>query len=291
MKRQHPADNDVVPAVAPAKTEKQILHEYHNQKVAHMQATLSLHFMPEIISLIANYSREFIVIFVTSATRQTYVVSLSSTFADLLNRLGTNMIESYLTNGDFLKPSQTIEQSLVQEYSNIHHNVRMRGDIGTFVSEFAAQPFLQPKLASTPIVYMPHFLEAEICKRVIFSNNVQNEDDVKSILATEQITEMLGEAAMQQIISVFGEFNTIVLRHVIASDKIIPFHFDVALKTMQIVLNDDYQGGELMFKQQDESLFVPKRNVGSCTIHTNEHLHGVSKVNSGHRLSLFFLKY
>jgi hypothetical protein len=58
---------------------------------------------------------------------------------------------------------------------------------------------------------------------------------------------------------------------------------------MQIALNGDqeYRGGRLVFIT-DKGFVVPRRPVGSATIHTNEIVHGVSTLLSGVRYGLFF---
>lgn len=58
---------------------------------------------------------------------------------------------------------------------------------------------------------------------------------------------------------------------------------------MQVSLNsdEDYEGGRLIFATNKE-LIIPKREIGSITIHDNSMIHGVSIMTSGVRYGLFF---
>ena len=71
----------------------------------------------------------------------------------------------------------------------------------------------------------------------------------------------------------------------------IAFHVDggYASKTVQIALNDDkdYDGGNLCFVTGAGQLSVPKRKPGTMTAHDASILHGVTKLHSGTRYSLF----
>lgn len=57
-------------------------------------------------------------------------------------------------------------------------------------------------------------------------------------------------------------------------------------QTVQIPLNDCYVGGKLCFFI-DDKLNIPPRNIGSMTKHSPKVLHGVTRVESGIRNSLF----
>ena len=60
---------------------------------------------------------------------------------------------------------------------------------------------------------------------------------------------------------------------------------------MQLALNDDsdYEGGRLIFATEGR-LIVPNRSKGTLTIHDNKIVHGVTRLESGVRYGLFFLK-
>lgn len=71
----------------------------------------------------------------------------------------------------------------------------------------------------------------------------------------------------------------------------INFHTDVSAKTMQVSINDekDYEGGRLIFASEGK-IHIPTRNKGTVTVHNNKIVHGVSRLESGIRYGLFFLK-
>lgn len=73
-------------------------------------------------------------------------------------------------------------------------------------------------------------------------------------------------------------------------DHCIDFHTDYARKTLQVSLVDDsdYEGGRLIFVVGDE-IVIPKRSIGTVTLHDNRIIHGVTGLNSGVRYGLFLL--
>jgi hypothetical protein len=85
-------------------------------------------------------------------------------------------------------------------------------------------------------------------------------------------------------------YNEIWIRRVVneTQDKFVRFHTDDAsLRTMQITLNNDYTGGQLVFALHNE-FFNPLRKIGTATIHNAHTAHGVTKCK-GTRDSLFFV--
>ena len=60
---------------------------------------------------------------------------------------------------------------------------------------------------------------------------------------------------------------------------------------MQVAINgdDEYVGGRLIYACGDGELKMPTRPKGKITIHQNNIVHGVSKLESGVRYGLFFL--
>jgi hypothetical protein len=60
---------------------------------------------------------------------------------------------------------------------------------------------------------------------------------------------------------------------------------------MQLAVNGDneYYGGRLIYLNK-EKMIAPSRPAGAITIHNNQIVHGVSKLESGTRYGLFFLK-
>ena len=74
-------------------------------------------------------------------------------------------------------------------------------------------------------------------------------------------------------------------------DGCIAFHCDggYARETVQITLNDDseYEGGRLVFYSPDAGLQMHKRPAGTLTKHPPRAMHGVTRLVSGKRYSLF----
>lgn len=60
---------------------------------------------------------------------------------------------------------------------------------------------------------------------------------------------------------------------------------------MQVPLNSDseYKGGRLIYAC-DGKLCILQRRVGTVTVHDDQVVHGVSKLEEGVRYGLFFLK-
>ena len=82
--------------------------------------------------------------------------------------------------------------------------------------------------------------------------------------------------------------DEIVLRRSAAVGQCIKFHTDVDHKTFQLCLNDDFDGGDLVFAA-DDKLVKPRRPAGSYTVHNDRVAHGVSTLERGARYALFFL--
>lgn len=85
--------------------------------------------------------------------------------------------------------------------------------------------------------------------------------------------------------------DQIILRRTSLHDQCIPFHTDVALRTMQILLNssDEYGGGRLVYLSENNCI-IPKRLTGTILIHENNIVHGVTEMECGVRYGLFFLQ-
>ena len=76
-------------------------------------------------------------------------------------------------------------------------------------------------------------------------------------------------------------------------DGCIAFHPDgtYASSTLQITINgdDEYKGGRLCFYSPDVGLQIPPRPSGTVTMHPRQQLHGVTRLVSGKRYSLFIV--
>jgi ubiquitin len=88
-----------------------------------------------------------------------------------------------------------------------------------------------------------------------------------------------------------GKSARFVLRRTTPTEGCIAFHVDgnYATSTVQITLNDDYKGGDLVFYSTQLGLVAPMRPPGTVTIHTRSQMHGVSRLISGVRHSLFIV--
>ena len=56
---------------------------------------------------------------------------------------------------------------------------------------------------------------------------------------------MIGGDAAKRVATLIGCFDEIVLRRCEAKGELINFHTDFSLRTLQVALNDDYEGGEM----------------------------------------------
>ena len=73
----------------------------------------------------------------------------------------------------------------------------------------------------------------------------------------------------------------------------IAFHIDSGRDcTVQLTLNDDseYKGGRLCFYSPEAGMQIPSRPAGTLTVHSGAALHGVTRLASGTRYSLFVVE-
>lgn len=103
---------------------------------------------------------------------------------------------------------------------------------------------------------------------------------------------LIGRDALERLECLFEDsYDEIVIRRCFAHGKFINFHTDFSRKTLQVALNNDteYEGGRLVYLTEGK-VHTPERKAGSITIHENDIVHGVTKLESGIRYSLFLLK-
>ena len=120
--------------------------------------------------------------------------------------------------------------------------------------------------------------------------------DVKVEISLAELARLVGMSQQQRLIGVFessppqSRVSTVTLRRVRASGggMMIGFHTDVSYKTMQVPLNQqaEYRGGRVVYARPD-GFVCPDRPPGSYTIHDARVLHGVTRLVSGERYSLF----
>ena len=116
------------------------------------------------------------------------------------------------------------------------------------------------------------------------------EKDFKLDLSNNDLQSLIGKYNFSKLKNIFSKFNKIKLRKVTANNSFIDFHTDHALKTLKIPLNrrNEYNGGDLIYLTKNK-IHIPKQNLNSITIHQNNIVHGVTRLTSGIRYSLFLL--
>eukprot|EP01041_Mallomonas_annulata_P005513 gene5513-11109_t len=152
----------------------------------------------------------------------------------------------------------------------------------------SAESLISPVLSGEECEVLRSYLDT---KYHDISNDLTT--DFKFPLKLEQLVELIGQSAVSRMCGTMrGDFDEMVLRRSSAVGQCINFHLDHSLRTMQVALNDDndYDGGRLVFALDNGTLCVPRRPLGSFTVHDNSIVHGVSELKSGVRYGLFFLK-
>jgi len=116
------------------------------------------------------------------------------------------------------------------------------------------------------------------------------ENDFKLDLSNNELQGLIGKYKFNKLKDIFSKFNKIKLRKVTGNNSFIDFHTDHAIKTLKIPLNshNEYNGGDLIYLTKNK-IHIPKQNLNSITIHQNNIVHGVTRLTSGIRYSLFLL--
>jgi large subunit ribosomal protein L40e len=114
--------------------------------------------------------------------------------------------------------------------------------------------------------------------------------DIRFALSVSELQAAVGAAATRRLFETFGSEPTAIrLRRVEASGddaNCVAFHTDFSLRTLQCPLNEEYDGGELVWAVEG-GLEVPGRAAGSATMHTAGVVHGVTAMTRGVRYGLF----
>ncbi|TNV76385.1 hypothetical protein FGO68_gene17613 [Halteria grandinella] len=141
----------------------------------------------------------------------------------------------------------------------------------------------------------PGQVPSEVVEKLIEYTEAQyklsptKEDDFKYQLLKKELIQLIGQDIFDKLASLFGvQVDEILLRRCEAHGKFINFHTDVSKKTLQVALNDNYEGGKLVYLTEGR-VFAPERPTGSITIHSDDIVHGVTKLESGVRYGLFLL--
>ncbi|KAH8056242.1 hypothetical protein JL722_7544 [Aureococcus anophagefferens] len=231
----------------------------------------------------------------------------------------------YIFKGNLISPDQTPQDIDMDDGDTIHLVPNLRGDIGIF-GDHAGSPglaFLQPgaTLDNAPAAVVreiaarcrrggsegaaPYFasfpaagllsaaqraaLRSELDLGARAADGVL---DFKKPLTRREASSRLGAKVYGSLEALFsshgGRVDEIVLRRSAAVGQCINFHTDVNHKTLQLCLNDDFDGGDLVFAA-DDKLVKPRRPAGSFTVHNDRIAHGVSTLERGARYALFFL--
>ena len=70
------------------------------------------------------------------------------------------------------------------------------------------------------------------------------------------------------------------------TDDVIPFHRDSSLVVVNVALNDDFDGAQLLFALGDR-IVCPTRAAGTATAHDCRIVHGVTRLGAGVRYNLY----
>ena len=132
---------------------------------------------------------------------------------------------------------------------------------------------------------------------------VDTRRDFKLYLERSQLEAMLGARGVLRLEAFYAaKFGLsasrlpslkYALRRCWAHGECIDFHRDYAKRTMQVALNDDFEGGDLLFISRCKAgltLVRPRRPAGSATCHDWTIPHGVATLVSGTRCGLFLLE-
>ena len=117
--------------------------------------------------------------------------------------------------------------------------------------------------------------------------------DFNELLTRREASSRLGAKFCASLEALFaahgGRVDAVALRRSAAVGQCIRFHADENLMTLQVCLNDDFDGGDLVYLADDCALVKPRRPAGSYTVHNDRVVHGVSTLVRGVRYALLLL--
>ena len=115
-------------------------------------------------------------------------------------------------------------------------------------------------------------------------------EDFQIQLDSAMLVSLVGFPAVRRLGAFFSPHSIVKLRRVSATGQCINFHTDHSLRTLQVSLNDDFEGGELIYLTDEGTVHIPKRPAGTATVHDNSIVHGVGVLRSGIRYGLFLIQ-
>ena len=252
----------------------------------------------------------------------TKLEAVLDTYAEQASDLDEGLLPlRYIFKGRQIRPDQTPQDIDMNDGDTIHLASGLRGSIGIFGDHAGSHglAFLQPgaKLVAPAAVvreiaarcrlggsedaapYFASFPAAGLLSaaqraalRAELDLGARGALDFKKPLTRHEASSRLGAKVYASLEALFrshgGRVDKIVLRRSAAVGQCIKFHTDVDHKTFQLCLNDDFDGGDLVFAA-DDKLVKPRRPAGSFTVHNDRVAHGVSTLERGVRYALFFL--
>lgn len=269
----------------------ELIKALFDKKINHVKNVLKSMCSDVLLEVIVNYiEKEYIEVKYHGG--MSFYASPYWTLNEFVSKTGSLIKQikfyHYVNNNIYdYEMNQTFHLQNLENYVYFYLWIKQQGDIGEFEScdkpEYLDFTFLPQNIA--PIYYQENFLSLITCKAICteYGNN-------NKTLRTG-LKKYFDHAILHKINKILPNWDTITFRKVSTLNQKMLFHFDHAVKTMQIVLNDDYTGGDLIFINSDNSRFIPKRYIGSMTMHDINHLHGVSPITSGIRMSLFFIQH
>ncbi len=221
----------------------------------------------------------------------------------------------FIHRGQFMVANQSWSEAGVKNGDMIYSIFNFRGDVGALVPaesmeflrtataddlrDLAAQ--LKIKSNEAPIEVpprcMPEFLDVCACDLLtqwIESRFVNKKalEDFQETHTIEAVAQIIGVANVDKLMREFGtRVDEVRIRRLSTQMKAVGLHTDHAVKTLQVALNADFEGGELIYVFDDGQTWVPHRPPGTVTIHNNTVVHGVTPLRRGVRYGLFFLHF